>query len=926
MEKPDGDAPAILFRLLGPVQLEVGADKVTFSGRQGALLAALLLQADRVVSTQRLAEAIWAEPLPSGAASRVRTLVSEVRRACAALGAHVIHTQRPGYLVRLGPSRLDLACFQDQIALARQAPAEQALGHYDEALRWWRGAPLAGITGSYAETQAGWLDGLRLDALEERLSVLLALGRTTDVVTEARALSGEAPFRERLHEQLMQALYESGRPSEALEVYRQFRYRLVDELGLEPTDELQQLQHRILRSEANPRRPHRQDGPPALPVPSQLPAAPASFTNRSDELAELDRRRSAETGHVGVTVISGPGGGGKTWLALHWAHTHRDRYPDGQLYVNLRGFDAAEEPVPPGTVLRHFLTALGVPPAVIPGEQEAQAALYRSVLADRRVLIVLDNARDSAQVTPLIPGRPGCTVLVTSRNRLVSLHTTHDARLLELGAFSDEEAHRMLAHHFGPDTMAADPDSVAVLLKHTGGLPLALGVLAARATAHPGFPLAVLARELRDPATRLDALQTGDLGADLRAVFASSHAALDPPAARLFLLLGTVPGPEIGLPAAAALAGLPPAATRTLISMLETATLIQQHAPGRYSMHDLIQLYAAERAEADLPAEVRRQALTRLVETYTDTACAADRALYPHRPAVPRRAGRHVFADAAAALAWFETELPCLLPAQVLAAELGMDAEAWQLAWGMNTFLLRRSYTRERLTSWEIALAAAERLRLPYTTAVVHWHTGYAHAAAGRIEEAAGHLDRALELFGQAEDRPMLAQVHHTFGWMWSVHGQPRRGLGHAQTALRLQREAGDAIWEANALSAVGWIRLQLGEYDAARDACEQALTLFRRHHDGGGEAATLDSLGLLAFHQGAYERALEYYGRCLDLREGTGNASQSADTLVAFGDTHHALGHTAQARAAWRKALTLYDAQHRRAESERVRRKLLPP
>ncbi|GAA3162461.1 AfsR/SARP family transcriptional regulator [Nonomuraea salmonea] len=579
MEKPDGNAPAILFRLLGPLQLEAGAGKVTFSGRQGALLAALLLQADRVVSTQRLAEAIWAEPLPSGAASRVRMLVSEVRRACAALGAPVIHTQRPGYLVRLGPARLDLACFQDQIALARQAPAEQALGHYDEALRWWRGAPLAGITGSYAETQAEWLDGLRLDALEERLSVLLALGRTTDVVTEARALSGEAPFRERLHEQLMQALYESGRPSEALEVYRQFRCRLVNELGLEPTDELQQLQHRILRSEANPRRPHRQDGPPALPVPSQLPAAPASFTNRSDELAELDRRQSVETGHVGVTVISGPGGSGKTWLALHWAHTHRDRYPDGQLYANLRGFDAAEEPVPPGTVLRHFLTALGVPPAVIPDEQEARAALYRSVLADRRVLIVLDNARDSAQVTPLIPGRPGCTVLVTSRNRLVSLHTTHDARLLEVGAFSDEEARRMLAHHFGPDTMAADPDSVAVLLKHTGGLPLALGVLAARATAHPGFPLAVLARELRDPATRLDALQTGDLGADLRAVFASSYAALDPPAARLFLLLGTVPGPEIGLPAAAALAGLPPAATRTLISMLETATLIRQHAP-----------------------------------------------------------------------------------------------------------------------------------------------------------------------------------------------------------------------------------------------------------------------------------------------------------------------------------------------------------
>ncbi|MBN6053541.1 tetratricopeptide repeat protein, partial [Nonomuraea sp. RK-328] len=944
MEGGDATAPAILFRLLGPVQLETTAGRVTFSGKQGALLAALLLHADRVISTQRLAEAVWDRPSHSGSASRVRMLISEVRRTCVAVGADVIDTQRPGYVLRLAAGRLDLACFHSRVALAREAVAagrsEEALGHYDEALSWWQGAPLCGISGSFAEAQAQWLDGLRLDALEERQAVLLELGRISDVVTEARALAGEAPLRERLHGQLMQALHRSGRRSEALEVYRQFRNRMVDELGLEPTYELRQLQQRILQPDTFPQEQPdarrasapQQDEPLMsagfLPVPSQLPAPPASFTNRRTELRELDRQLAFGANNVGVAVISGPGGIGKTWLALHWAHTHRDRYPDGQLYANLRGFDNAEEPMSPSTVLRHFLGALGVPPTVIPVEQEAQAALYRSVLADRRLLVVLDNARDSAQVTPLIPGRPGCTVLVTSRNRLVSLNATHSAQLLEVGAFSDEEAHQMLSHHFGPETMAADPASVLVLLEHSGGLPLALGVLAARASAHRGFPLAVLAQELRDPATRLDALQTGDLGAGLRAVFASSYAALDARAARLFVLLSTAPGPDIGLPAAAALVGLPSAETRGLISALETANLIRQHSPGRYRMHDLVRLYAAERAEADLPAGVRKHALVRLIEAYLATACTADRVLFPHRATIAAAPGQGdvpAFEDATAALAWFETELPCLLAAQLLTLGLGMDVAGWQLAWAMNTFLLRRSYTRERLDTWKVALAAAGRLDDPHTTAVVRWHTGAAYAAAARIDEATDHLDRAMELFEKVQDQARLAQVHHTVGWLWSVHGQPRRGLGHALAALRLQREVGDPIWEANALSAVGWIRLQLGEHEAARAVCEQALGLFRRHHDRDGEAATLDSLGMLAFRQGDYERALECYGQCLELRKGTGNAFQGADTLVGLGDTHHALGNDTEARAAWRDALALYGSQHRLAEIERVREKLEP-
>ncbi|MCK2215383.1 tetratricopeptide repeat protein [Actinomadura sp. ATCC 31491] len=918
----------MLFRLLGPVLLEQGAQRVAFTGKQGALLAALLLDAGRVVSVQRLAESVWDPPLPSAPASRVRMLVSEVRRACAAAGADVIETQRPGYVLRLAEGGLDLDGFQVRLGAARESAAagrpDEALAHYEDALAWWHGTPLDGITGSFAEAQAVRLAGLRLDALEERLAVLLDLGRPADVATEAGALAAANPLRERLHELLMRALYASGRRTEALDVYRALRRRMVDELGLEPAHQLQRLHQRILQPEPPPAAPRPDRPPPAVPVPSQLPAAPPRFTNRDRELSELDRLLSADPGSVGMAVISGPGGVGKTWLALHWAHAHRDRYPDGQLFVNLHGFDSAGEPVPPGTVLRRFLQALGLPPAAVPGDADAQAALYRSLLADRRMLVVLDNARDAAQVTPLIPGGPGCSVLVTSRNALAGLHTTHAARLLEVAVFSDDEARRMLSRHLGPERLAADPASVAVLLEHAGGLPLALGVLAARAAAHPAFPLSVLADELRDPDTRLDALQTGDLGIDLRTVIAASYAALDAPAARLFLLLGVVPVAEAGLPAAAALAGLPAARARVLLAALEAANLVRQPSPGRYRMHDLIRLYAAERAAADLPADARDAALTRLVRHCAATAYAADRALYPHRYVIEVAGAADVPAfSEPAAMAWFESELPGLLAAQRLAAGLGLDTETWQLAYGLNTYLMRRAHLAERVASWDVALAAADRLGGDLVGAIVRWHAGSVCGVAGRLDEGVAHLERALQLFRAADDPAGLAHTHHMLAWLLTVRGEPAQGLAHGQAALAHHRAAGEPIWEANSLSGLGWIHMQLGDDEQARACCEQALTLFRRHDDSSGESATLDSLGRLASRRGDHESAVGHYARCLALRESNGNTWQAADTLVALGDSHHALGDADAAETAWRAALALYEPHHRHADVARVRARL---
>jgi DNA-binding SARP family transcriptional activator/Tfp pilus assembly protein PilF len=938
------------FRVLGPVELQTATGRVVLTGKQGALLTILLLSANRVVSVQRLAESLWGEPLPSSPSSRVRTLISDLRKTCVAAGDDLIRTQRPGYVVRLVPDQLDLARHLDRVAQAREAAAggdlETAVSCYDEALSLWHGAPLLGIDGSFVQAEVARLEELRLEAVEERSSAMLAMGRHAEAVTGLTAVIADHPLREAAHGQLMLALHRSGRRADALAVYRRLRERITEELGLEPERELQRLHQRILTSDTalepsdtaleedtspetsdiTPKPPRHQPRPVVSPVPRQLPAPPPHFVGRERERAELDRlTRDPTTNSMAIAAISGTGGMGKTSLALHWAHDNTGLFPDGQLYVNLHGFDPSNGPLPAHVALRHFLGSLGVPAAAIPAGEQAQAGLYRSLIAGRRLLVVLDNARDVAQVEPMLPGSPGCIVVITSRNHLQGLNATRGASLIGLNALTRAETRRLLGRHLGESRIIADPDSVAVLVEHSGGLPLAISVLTARAAMHPGFPLSVLAEELSSPSTRLDALHTGDLNTDLRAAFTASYEALDAPTARLFALLGLAPWPDVSLRSAAAVAGLPTSRTRVLLHDLEAANLIHQHRPGRYRTHDLVRLYAAERARSDRPDNERTEALTRLVDSYVHTAGAGDRLLYPNRPFASRifpERSPDEFEDVASAWAWFEDEQSSLIAVQQLAVRLGLDAAVWRLAWAMDTYH-KRCQHEIRIESWQTALAAAERLGHSGTRAFVHWYLGYAYAQAHRADDGLEHLMLAFKLFAQEEDLAGQAHTSHTLGFAWLARGQPEHALPHVENALRLQRELRDPLWEANALSAAGWCHAKLGHYPEARSYCEQALELFQKYEDLNGESATLDSLGYIAHWAGQHDQALGYYGRCLELRDRLGNTYQGADTLVRIGEVQHEMGRPTAARDAWQRALDLYHKQHRAAEAENVQEKI---
>jgi len=666
-------------------------------------------------------------------------------------------------------------------------------------------------------------------------------------------------------------------------------------------------------------------------VPRQLPGAPRLFTGRAPELARLTSALVA-TGEQGATVvisaIGGAGGIGKTALAVHWAHQNIERFPDGQLYVNLRGFDVSGMPMAPAVAVRGFLDVFGVEPGAIPVDLDAQAGLYRSLVAGKRMLIVLDNARDSTQVSPLLPGDPTCTVMVTSRHQLTGLVTRHGAEPLDLDVLDKVEAQELLARHLGHDRVTAEPDAVVELLDRCAGLPLAVGIVAARAATHPDFPLSVLAGELYEASTRLDALDAGELSVNLRAVFSSSYQVLSTGATELFGLLGMASGPDIGLLAVASLAAQPIARTRSLLRDLEAAYLVQQHAPGRYRMHDLIRLYANERAHHDHPADTREAALQRLVDFYLHTSYIGERLLQPSRR--PIEVGRptsgcvpHLLEDGTAAMAWFNIEHPCLLAAQQLATQQSQHRSVWQLAWTLDTFHFRRGHLHDNFAAWRAGLAAAKQLDDPAACALAHQNLGNACAWAGWHTEALDHLSQALNLAEQVDDAHVQGTTHRALAQAWEQQGDNQRALTHASHALCIYRTLGNPVWEAVGLNLAGWCHARLGHQQKARTCCEAALALFHRHHHRDGEAATLDSLGYLAQHSGQHVQAISYYHQALTLYRDLGNTYDEADTLARLGEAHTALGQGGEARHAWQQALKLYQIQRRTTEAESIQRQM---
>jgi DNA-binding SARP family transcriptional activator len=577
----------------------------------------LLLAEGRQVSLAALVDALWDKP-PRAATGMVRTYVSQLRR-CLGAGAgdvrDMIGSAGDGYLLPLGSAALDLNAF---LRLTKDAQAAKSRRSADvaragnllrEALDLWQGPPLAGVPGPYAGSQRVRLAELQMAAIEDRLAIDIELGEHTAVVAELQTLLSSYPLRERLSELLMLALYRAGRQADALAVFGNARRLLSEELGIDPGPAIRDMHQRILQMDESliritgPQSPAvALDASPPVPLvrPAQLPADLPAFTGRRGELAQLNSlpaNASQAFPAPVIAAIDGMAGIGKTALAVHWAHQVAGQFPDGQLYVNLRGFDPSEA-MTPGEALRRFLHALGVTPQQTPNDLGTQADLYRSVLNGRRVLILLDNAREVEQVRPLLPGSPGCLVIVTSRNRLTGLITSHSAHALTLDPFSADEAREALARRLGSARLAAEPGVLAEVVERCARLPLAIAIVAARATVYRDLALSVIASELRDPSTRLDALSTGDAATDARTVFSWSYRLLSTPARHLFRLASVHTGPEFSRDAVAGLTGLPATAVLPLLKELTAARLIIERRPGRFAFHDLVRAYAAELSAA----------------------------------------------------------------------------------------------------------------------------------------------------------------------------------------------------------------------------------------------------------------------------------------------------------------------------------------
>jgi pentatricopeptide repeat protein len=921
------------FRLLGPLEVRRDGAVLALGGpRQRAVLAVLVLRANEVVTVRTLVEAVW-ETAPVSADTNIRTYIAALRRLlreCGEGGGRLI-TRPSGYLFTAGPDEVDLLVFEELAGRGDRALAEHdpvaAAGCFEQALELWRGDPLEDLElGQGPQMDIVRLRERRLAVVERHARALVGAGRHADAVAEVRPLLTQHPLRDGLWEELISALFQAGHHAEALDAYEQMREVLTEELGSDPSPSLQQLHQRILTAVPAASAP----GGAGLSepmIPRQLPAPPALFTGRAAELATLTGALGAG-GTVVISALSGTGGIGKTWLALHWAHQHLDRFPDGQLFIDLRGFAPHANPLAPPTALKVFLQGLGVAPGLLPADADALVGLYRSHVTGKRMLIMLDNAHDLEQVAPLLPGSPACTVLVTSRDRLTGLVTAHGAHLLPVDALPESEARELLMRRLGAERLASEPEAVDDLLACCGGYPLALGIIAGRAAAHPGFPLRALADELRDATARLAALDEGAPTVNLSSVLSWSYTALPATEAEMFALLGIAPGTELGVPAVAGLAAVPKTRAHAVLRALERGSLVQQNTPGRWRMHDLVHLYASERAHRDLSPHTRDAALNRLLSFYLHTAHHAEQLINQDTQPMklgPPASGVHPLTvdNESAALAWFDTEHTNLLAALRLAVARGRHREVWQLALALDAYHVRRGHIHDDLAAWQAALTASDHLDDPESRALAHRHLGVAYADLARHDEALEHFQKALALAEQTHDIAGQARTHHTLAWAWGRQGEYRPAREHATRALHMFQTLGKPVREARILNQVGWYSAQLGEHAQARTACETALALHHQHHDREGEAHTVDSLGYIAHHTGRLIEALDYYRQALTLYRDLGHTYSEADTLDRLGHAYLAGGQPDQARTTWQRALELYHAQHRTDHADHVQQQL---
>jgi DNA-binding SARP family transcriptional activator/Tfp pilus assembly protein PilF len=898
------------FRMLGPLRVLDPAGWAPIQApQQRVVLAILLLEHGRPVTTDRLIDEIWSGDPPRAAVATVQGYVMRLRRR---LGApETLLTRGGGYELHLDPDDLDTAVFERLVESARlrlaAGDAAAGVAHLSDALELWNGPALADVPpNATVSAHAARLEQARVAALRTRLRARLDLGQAAVVVDEAQPLVRAHPLDEQLVELFMMALHRSGRRAEALDEYQRARRCLIEEIGLEPGQALQEVQRAILQGdvrasdergggggEAEPTTadaPRPQPAEPAVsarsagpapepvveeddktPVPAQLPSDVADFVGRDDELAELERLGApGPRDRPAVVTITGAAGVGKTALAVRWARRVAHGFRHGQLYVDLHGY-AAGSPRRPVEVLGRFLRALGVEAAGVPTDEDEAAALYRSRLAGRDVLVVLDNAHDADQIRPLLPGGPGCVVVVTSRDQLGGLIAREGAARLKLDVLTPTDAHALLARVLGPGPSREDLADLASLC---GYLPLALRIAAANLVLTDGLTVAAYAARLTGD-DRLGALSIdGDPQAAVRAALHHSYATLPAEAQHLFRLLGLVPGPHVTAPAAAAAANLPRTHAARWLDLIASAHLIDEHTTGRYSFHDLVRRFAADQAAISESRPSRRAALDRLFDYYLRAVAAAADHVSPQitrapLPAGPARPPVAEFRDHADASVWLDAERANLVAAVSYAAEHGPPAAAWRLADALRGYLYSRMYTVDWLTVAEAGLVAAG-------------------ADGDPRARAAAHVG--------------LASVH------WAT-GRHREALDHFTAALPLARAAGWSEGESGILGNLGNLSWALGRLDQAATYYGQALALYRRNGQAALEATALSNLGLVLFGQGRLADSAEQLTGALDVHRRVESRSGEARTLTHLGDTYLALGRTGDARAALTSALHVLDA-----------------
>ncbi|MEU1182337.1 BTAD domain-containing putative transcriptional regulator [Streptomyces sp. NPDC005820] len=935
------------FEILGPLRVWQGERELDLGfPQQRALLGLLLVQAGRPVGTSEVVDTLWGEEAPASAMNVVRRYVGSLRRLLEpglpprAPGRRLLR-RSGGYLLDVQEEEVDLLRFRGLTQRARRAMStgrpDVAVGLLAEGLSQWRGPVAMGIPESARAHVVFTAVGRELvQATQAAADAALLCGRAEDVLQWVRRAVVLDPLNEPLHARLVMTTAAAGLQAEALSAYDDIRGRLEEELGVSPGPELREAHGRVLRQELeSSRSPQGQEDPAAesapfeaLARPAQLPPDLAVFAGRRTELTRLrgfTHAVTAPTGPPAAVLISGMAGVGKTTLAVRWAHEVAKRFPDGQFHVDLRGFDASRAAMKPEDALSAMVEALGVSPRRIPSGMDALAGLYRSLLTGRRVLVLLENACDPQQVLPLLPSSSGCLTLVTSRSALPGLIAS-GAHPLRLEPPSLTDAHSSLALRTGAERLAAEPEAADEIIARCGRLPLALAIVAARVQTHRNFPLAAIAAELRDSHGSLDAFSGGGT-ADARAAFTCSYRLLPPDSARLFRLLSLHPGSDITANAAAALAALPPRRTRAILGELAGAHLLTEPIPGRYGMHDLLRVFAAELTEdEDTPAE-RHAAQYRMFDHYLHSAYAADQLLSSNRNFLELSPAQldalpESFTDYSRANAWFTAERGVLTAAVTHALNTGFLTHAWQLACSMDNFLYGQGRWQDSAAVKRTGVEAARREGNLLGELTTLRKLASALADLEQYEASRVYLDQAFRAAEELGDPAEWAFTHASMGWLLDHQGNFREALDHIGAAIRLFRSVGLQIAEGVQLSAMAWVHVELGEHREAIARSEEAIRLLRTLGNQYGEAHAWYACARAHYHLSEFEPAITCFRRALEIFSRIGHSYDEAGAWERLGDTHNAVGDPDAARSAWDRSATLYE-QIEHLDAERVKAKL---